>query len=1183
MIKKFYESVISVVLVLSVVLANMAVYAEETVEPKTERLKITDVSPKDAYKNSILTVGAEKSVSFKTYMPFITNQVKIEHDSAFFDRSITLKIAESSANISVAIERNTTESLICFELSEMTGTKNIEIVNNGVISVKINKITVCRDEDKYFYGTISEFVEIGYTEKEAALQTASIFSDNSSLALIRNARRYLSSEDMTQKPVRYNNETYITTEALREALRILVEENSDGTLTVKDRNSSELVFTQTGCVEEKNGKTTTYDVGYLQNGGKKLLPLGFVSSVFGIEFEYTNGVSIVDESHRITNIVNNQALISYAKGIIDVTSAVTGRELHVSQNSPQASDSNSGTEQMPFKTINAAAAVAVAGDKIIVHAGEYRETVTPKNDGLPGAPIIIEGADGEDVKISAADVIEKLIPYKNNTYFAKVPKAKEHRNQLYINGEAYAQGRQPNSPNVDGRIVMSDYVELCPLWPMEGDISNKDNSEKFILRSEKTLSEKKKDYWKYSVFCGLVHEGWKTVSAVVKSSEEGSIDITGVEGEPGSFSFGYLGYSSTYFDTDYGYLTEHISAVDMPGEWTIKGNTLYMIFPDGMTPETTKVEYKARQLLFDLTGRKNILIRNIKGFGGSVNMKDAELCMLDDCDFKYTSHFTWFADSREGYIDRKSDESENGAQARGEVGIYIGGSDNIVRDCNIDISAGAGLYIAGKYSYIYNNNLTECGYAGTMCQGIFVGFEPWKINSSDYSVQPCYGGHSIYYNSVSECGRSPIAINGSYTMLLEQMPTRFAAMDIAYNDFSNGGILSGRDGGLYYAYCVGIGDDIIKTKFHNNLLWDYYAYDGFDVGIYLDAGNTDSEFYGNLCFYTNDRASFVTTVRNVGGQDKMPNTNSFDWDNGKTLYVPNGKTALTSSDYPGGYSFKTGSTLSNIGSIEVREGSEKVYNLKDGELSDGISVSDSAIKPTTQQATVKLSNVDFQNNSDAVKITYKGNMYAAKDKIEMRIDSAGGTKILSKQLKSTAPNTGYLMTELADSAPVSGVHDVYITFPIRSSVEYISISPSKQVQRLDNKQSLLMYCGYFDERGNLYGDDLVGFDDTRINGTTAGKWICFEGRYLSDSFNTVRMTYSTDEKHSGNTASIILDDINNTPIAQMTFNGSSWTVIEEAKSAINGSISAGLHDIYVVFGGGTISNSNVFELEFMTE
>ena len=49
--------------------------------------------------------------------------------------------------------------------------------------------------------------------------------------------------------------------------------------------------------------------------------------------------------------------------------------------SSRGNDSSSGTKDRPFKTINHAAQIAVAGDTVRVFGGVYRETVVPQNGG----------------------------------------------------------------------------------------------------------------------------------------------------------------------------------------------------------------------------------------------------------------------------------------------------------------------------------------------------------------------------------------------------------------------------------------------------------------------------------------------------------------------------------------------------------------------------------------------------------------------------------------------------------------------------------------------------------------------------------------------------------------------------------------------------------------------------------
>jgi hypothetical protein len=61
--------------------------------------------------------------------------------------------------------------------------------------------------------------------------------------------------------------------------------------------------------------------------------------------------------------------------------------LVVSQHDPNASDIGPGTESRPFKTIAPAAERAQPGDTVLVHAGIYRERVTPARGGEEARPI----------------------------------------------------------------------------------------------------------------------------------------------------------------------------------------------------------------------------------------------------------------------------------------------------------------------------------------------------------------------------------------------------------------------------------------------------------------------------------------------------------------------------------------------------------------------------------------------------------------------------------------------------------------------------------------------------------------------------------------------------------------------------------------------------------------------------
>ena len=79
------------------------------------------------------------------------------------------------------------------------------------------------------------------------------------------------------------------------------------------------------------------------------------------------------------------------------------RTFFVAQKHPEASDDNPGSAERPWKTIGRAAAALGPGDRVIVHAGVYREWVRPARGGTgPERMITYQAAAGEEVVISGA-------------------------------------------------------------------------------------------------------------------------------------------------------------------------------------------------------------------------------------------------------------------------------------------------------------------------------------------------------------------------------------------------------------------------------------------------------------------------------------------------------------------------------------------------------------------------------------------------------------------------------------------------------------------------------------------------------------------------------------------------------------------------------------------------------------
>lgn len=87
------------------------------------------------------------------------------------------------------------------------------------------------------------------------------------------------------------------------------------------------------------------------------------------------------------------------------------REIHVNKNHPMADDTNEGTLEKPLKTINAAARQAVAGCRVLIHGGEYRECVHPAAGGNgPESMISYEAYGDGEVAIKASEIVNDFRP-----------------------------------------------------------------------------------------------------------------------------------------------------------------------------------------------------------------------------------------------------------------------------------------------------------------------------------------------------------------------------------------------------------------------------------------------------------------------------------------------------------------------------------------------------------------------------------------------------------------------------------------------------------------------------------------------------------------------------------------------------------------------------------------------------
>jgi alpha-N-arabinofuranosidase len=224
-------------------------------------------------------------------------------------------------------------------------------------------------------------------------------------------------------------------------------------------------------------------------------------------------------------------------------------ELHVA---PHGDDAAGGTQELPFRTIAAAAAVAHAGDIIVIGKGIYRERVDPPRGGASAtAPITYTAAPGERVVLTGSDVFRSWTALGEDLWRLVIP------NAYFGEFNPYAEVVHGDWFSGRGRRHRRGNVFLDDVWLPE-------------VESEQALA----------AGCGL---GW---TSTVDGNPSGSVADSPVEGHD-AFA---------------------------PAKFDPTGNTTIVArLPDDVDPNAGRVEVSVRSTVFTPTS-EHIDYITVRGF-----------------------------------------------------------------------------------------------------------------------------------------------------------------------------------------------------------------------------------------------------------------------------------------------------------------------------------------------------------------------------------------------------------------------------------------------------------------------------------------------------------------------------------------------------------------------------------------
>ena len=1185
MLKKYgFKSLIALMLSISLLCAVTAQAAEYYTPGPTEyeldRTRI--VSQTGVVKEgNKLKFNAGGSICFDHLMPFESENLVLSYESVKETVNIAIATDEYTYNCSAAPETTSCNVAV----TEKYGSKHITFTADKPITVTGILFHKIKEMPAAYFKRISEM-----DEYETALLTTVAFAENSTVLKNRLGMYKLDIDTMTATPQNIDGSLYVPLESLAVALKLYCEDYADKSyILLRDNNNELALIGGKGYAVDGKGNKEDLNLNIVYRDGITWVPVRKVAESFGFHVVYRDGVVVIGDRLCAQNIIENNSIFDKLKAELQAYAPLTtGRTYHVAQTA-SASDSNSGTEAYPFATLEKASAVAKAGDTVIIHEGTYREVLRPKNSGTKTAPITFRAAEGEDVLISALEPVTSFVPYKDNIYCASVETdLGMGKNQVFYNGEGIEEGRHPNTDTSTAPAIYPWPEDVPQLYlPTKGDISVKVEGSN-IATSSVDLTQDEEDYWKGGTFVTLKGYGWSMSSGEIIGSSKGQLELADHEGQR-TYGLGLVvgttfaerglmwgQYFKNVKPNDFGYITNHINTVDIPGEWYMEDGILYLYPPVG-ADLTKDFQIKQRQLVVDLRDRQNIVLKDINTIGGGLTMYgDTEGNVLNGGTHRFISHYTKRIDQMEGYNDPTIPRNEPGAPHKGEVGFFLGGKNNAIVNATIEYSAAAGIYTTGRYHLISNNTVSNTSYTGSYIGGI-------TLRAEDIETKT--GGHTVVKNTSRNAGRGVfyVAAGDAYGDSIQPM----FPSEVAYNRFYNGSLVT-RDTGITYEYGVYQGTDAIRTTMHHNYVYNLVHSDPesqhMAFGIYHDGRVAGRETYNNIVFYQNPDAPLKTGVF-----VNRPHTEARDYNNTDLSYFPEGIEGLTPGDYPGSKPFFAGSDH------DGRERFMDNYSV----ISKGLTTLSypTKIDDTADKRKYIFEDVNLEGDSyNRITFYFDRSLNATSDTFDVKAKVRNASETYDQ-----STTVGYSQKFYIDNLGVGyiflppmegGSYDIDLEITDKDT-EIYSLSTAKTTDEYRlAADNTVIYGGSWDEAINTPGQETLNKTITyNLPLLKSGGWnhmwrtwdntAVFKDRTINEDANTVEIGYETGDTYSGNQLTIYADSMRTEPILDIVLEGESW-MPNYITVPLDKNLTKGTHTFYFDFNGYNKS-SNLLYVRFFND
>jgi hypothetical protein len=468
--------------------------------------------------------------------------------------------------------------------------------------------------------------------------------------------------------------------------------------------------------------------------------------------------------------------------------------------SPRGADTNPGTLEMPFRTIQAAANMVQPGGTVYIHGGTYRETVVASRSGTAGAPIRFQPYQGAQVTVTGLDVVSSpWATHSNSIYYVSAP---DSVSQVFVNGQQMGPARWPHPTTANP--LRATYATIDSATYVSNTSTMTDSS---LPAGGSWVGAK------VGVIGGAEWIGW---SATVTDHTGQSLSFT----QPAFLNnSNYLPKAGNRY-----YLYGSLAAMSGDRQFYYDSNEsrLYLTAPGGANPGAAVVEARTRQYAFDLNTQSHVEISGIRMLAATVRV-DGSNNLIDNSAILYASSF----DGPQGW----------GSQA----GVQIGGQHNRLSNSQIAYSWGHGVKLTGSFNTIENNVIHDIAWAGD--EGAFV----------DTSA---HGNNTIVNNTMHSAGRSGVlhrwntpdtVIRGNdisnYGYLTKDLGGTYG-----FGTTGNGTVIEDNrvhDGkAVLYGAGIYIDNDCSGITVSRNVVWNV------DYGIQVNQPGADIGVYNNTIWDT---------------------------------------------------------------------------------------------------------------------------------------------------------------------------------------------------------------------------------------------------------------------------------------------------------------------------------------------